>query len=538
MIFNKNNNFFYFFFFLIIWFITFAIEYFYNNGIPLFICNDSFQYLEIARNFFINKSPDGLIKYALDLYYDEIAHFKYDFGDLKPYHFPSYSFYLSLFYYIYDNNNFVIYFSQYIAFIIFSFSGFLILNQYTNKKTSFILMILSMFTTSIVFYISDSGKEILLSGLSLLAFYLGIYSKNQQKIYNQIILCIILTFLSITRSFYLLQAFIIAINGIFSFKFIEQNKYISKKINKKIIFSILIFFIPLISYFYCYYYLEYHFFIYDNRSDIYGGRNWQDLLLRLINNIYLAIFGLSLYYIQRIFDSEAPFLLFFTFHLLLPFFINFFGLFIWGKNHLYQILKTRILLLKKIDLIYLFFAILTFFILIRFSANGYRLVIGLMPLIYLYFYQNFIKKNRLKLILLGFLITNLLFLIEGRTIHNFISKYNYNINLYTKDIIDKYNAKFVATDFQLYKLNLLLPLYHLYPDDIYFLNFGRGKNLCDDLQNYHQHNINFDLIINSFDTNIFENFKNDNCTFIIDNFQIVDINSYGIIYLNKSKIIH
>jgi hypothetical protein len=537
MTFNKNNNFFYFFGFLVIWFAIFTIEYFYNNGIPLFISNDSFQYLEIAKNFFVNESPHGLIKYALDLYYDEIAHFKYDLGDLKPYHFPSYSFYLSLFYHIYDNNNFVIYFSQYIAFIIFSFSGFLILNQYTDKKTSFILIILAMLTTSIVFYISDSGKEILLSGLSLLAFYLGIYSKNQQKIYNQIILCIILTFLSVTRSFYLLQAFIIALNGIFSFKFVEQNKYISDKINQKIIFAILIFFIPLISYFYCYYLIEYHLFFYDNRTDIYGGRNWQDLLIRITNNIYLAIFGLYLNYIQRLFDNETPLLLFFAFHLFLPFFINFIGLFIWAKNHLSIIFKTHNLLLKKIDLIYLFFTILTFFILIRFSANGYRLIIGIMPIIYLYFYQNFILKNKFRFILLGFLITNLLFIIDSRIIYKFISKYIYNANLYVKDTIIKYNAKFIATDFQLFKPEIL-PYYHIFPDNIYFLNFGRAKNLCDDLQNYHQHNINFDLIFISFNTNLFANFKNDNCTFIIDNFQIVDINIKGIVYLNKSKIIH
>lgn len=532
---NKNSNLFYFCSFFIIWFVTFCIEYLYRDSIPLFICNDSYQYLDIAQNIYLNKQSNGLIKFALNLYYDEIAHFKYDFGNLKPYHFPSYSYYLSLFYHIYNNNNFVIYFSQYIAFIIFSIASFLIVNQYLNKKTSFWLVILSMFTTSVILYISDSGKEIIFSGLSLLAFYFGIYSPNRQKILTQILLCLILTFMSITRSFYLLEAFIIVLYNNFSFKYLERNPLIFTKIISKILNIFLIFIIPLLTYFYCYYYLQHHMFIYDNRTDIYGGKTFDDIILRFFLNAIFNYFWIFLHFIQRFNDFNDLSTTFDFYHLSIPWFISITGSITWLISKLKNLLNRKINI-EKLDLIFLFNLILIISISIRFSPNGYRLTMSFVPIVFMYFYLNFIILNKYKILLYGFLLVNFIYLIDSQILYNKINAQNIDRNEKIKEIIYKFNAKKVVVGAMLFPHQFLLPLYHNYPDDIYFFHHFNSANLCDDLQNYSQHNINFDILIIGYEEKLFKNFKKDNCKFIIENFYVIDINEYGLTYINKDKI--
>lgn len=275
----------YLYFLLFFWAIIFSLEYLYRNGIPFFLCNDSFQYLSIAHKIYLSGKINGATNYAIDIYYDEIALFGYDLSNIKPYHFPSYSIFLSLFYHIFENHNFVIYASQYIAFIIFSFSSFLVLNQYLDKNKSLVITLVTMVSTPIILYISDCGKEILLSGLSLLVFYFGLYHKNKYSLKVQFFLCFILTLMSITRNFYLVLALLIFFYNCLPRKFLKiensesENRF---KNNKQIIlYFVLIFLIPLCAYIFCYYFLDLHLFIYDNRTDIYGGKSLKDLGLRV-----------------------------------------------------------------------------------------------------------------------------------------------------------------------------------------------------------------------------------------------------------------
>ena len=56
-----EKNITYFYFFAFIWAIFFIIQYYFFNGIPHFISNDSFQYLSIAKDIYRDKKSTGLI---------------------------------------------------------------------------------------------------------------------------------------------------------------------------------------------------------------------------------------------------------------------------------------------------------------------------------------------------------------------------------------------------------------------------------------------------------------------------------------------
>ena len=282
---QREKNIIYFCFFAIIWAMFFIIQYYFFNGIPHFISNDSFQYLSIAKDIYRDKKSTGLINYALDLYYDELALFNYDFNNLKPYHFPSYSAFLSLFYFIYNNDNFVIYSSQYLSFLIFSISSFLVINNYQKKSTAFFLTLICFFCSPIILYISDSGKEILCSGLAMLGIYLGMYYKKRNNLLTIIALSLIFTFLSITRNFYLLLSLLIFLFRALPSKYKEDG--IKENFKTKSIFFIFVFLIPLIAYIYCYHFIEIHLFIFQNRTDIYGGNNLDDLVFRILTNLFM-----------------------------------------------------------------------------------------------------------------------------------------------------------------------------------------------------------------------------------------------------------
>ena len=296
---EKNNN--YCYFFIVFWALISILFYFIFKGIPNFVCNDSFQYLSIAHDIYTDKKSTGLINYALDLYYDELALFKYDFNNLKPYHFPSYSAFLSLFYFIYDNHNFVIYFSQYLSFVIFSISTFLVISNYHQKRTAFFITLISFFCTSIIYYISDSGKETLCAGLAMLAIYLGMYYKKRNNFIIIISLSLIFTFLSITRNFYILLSFLIFIFRALPTKYKEDE--VSETLKTKSIFFFFVFLIPLIAYIYCYYFNEIHLFIFENRTGFYGGKTFQDLLIRIFANFILGVCVFFVQYFQFFLDG-------------------------------------------------------------------------------------------------------------------------------------------------------------------------------------------------------------------------------------------
>ncbi|MBM3590082.1 MAG: hypothetical protein FJX30_01730 [Alphaproteobacteria bacterium] len=410
-------NSYYLYFLLFFWAVIFSLEYLYRNGIPFFVCNDSFQYLTIARNIFLSGEISGVTNYALDFYYDEIALFGYDLSNIKPYHFPSYSIFLSLFYHIFDNHNFVIYTSQYIAFIIFSFSSFLVLSQYLNKTKSLTITLLSMVSTPIIIYISDSGKEILLSGLSLLVIYFGLYHKNKYSLKIQFFLCFILSLMSITRSFYLILALLIFCYNFIPKKYLNNESSESEKRfsnNKEIIlYFALIFLIPLCAYIFCYYYLELNLFIYDNRSDIYGGKSIKDLALRTFNNLFIGVIYYFVQYFQFVMvDNFKIKGINSLFYLFAPWGLSLITLGIYFLEQIKIIYATRTLKISKFLIIKIFFGLVIFSIIVRFSANGYRLTIGFMPIIYYYLYKKFFYEKKLiqKSFLIFFIMINAILL--------------------------------------------------------------------------------------------------------------------------------
>jgi hypothetical protein len=534
---QQEKNIIYFCFFAIIWAMFFVIQNYFFNGIPHFISNDSFQYLSIAKDIYRDKKSTGLINYALDLYYDELALFNYDFKNLKPYHFPSYSAFLSLFYFIYNNDNFVIYASQYLSFLIFSISSFLVINNYHKKSTAFFLTIICFCCSPIILYISDSGKEILCSGLGMLGIYLGMYYKKRNNLLIIIVLSIIFTFLSITRNFYLLLAFLIFIFRAIPSKYKTDDA--KETLKTKSIFFFFVFLIPLIAHIYCYYFIEIHLFIFDNRTSIYGGRNLDELIFRIMTNFLMGFFVFFVQYIQYFLDnfnysnSTALFNLYQT----LGFTII--GFYFYFKTEIKNIFINKNIRISRLFIVNLFYLILFSAIIVRFSVLGFRLTIGYLPLAFMTVYQSFSFKNLLKKtqfssnifskFIVFFLIINFFYNIKFS--ENAIPKITKSeeVNNYVKNKIDATKSKNVVAQINFFRESHYMPLIYKFPPDVYFLSHWHfeNKNLCEDLTNYHEHNLDFDII---FTRTIF---NEKNCDFINENFYLYENNQYGFVYLKK-----
>jgi hypothetical protein len=531
----KEKNISYIYFFVVFWAAIFIVNYYFFNGIPSFICNDSFQYLSIAHDIYNDKKSTGLINYALDIYYDELALFKYDFNKLKPYHFPSYSAFLSIFYYIYDNHNFVIYFSQYLSFLIFSISTFLVLSHYHKKQTALLITLICFFCTAIIHYISDSGKEILCAGLAMLGIYLGLYYKNRNNLKIILILSIIFTFLSITRNFYLVLSFLI-----FAFRALPskyKEKDLEETLKTKSTFFFLVFLIPLLAYIYCYYFIEIHLFIFDNRTDFYGGKNLKDLLLRIFSNLFLGIFIFFSQYFQYIIDSFKIFGLTGLFGLYQTFGFSLIAIFFYFKGEIKNFFIKKSIKISKLFIINLFFGLLLLAIIARFSILGYRLTMGYLPIVFMLIYQTFFFQKNFKKIdflknygtifFIVFIITNFIYNILF-VVHNKNSVIeSKKLNDYVKSIIAETNSKKIVASSSYFNNSHLMPLMHQYPSDIYFFSTWRFNNLCEDLMNYHEHKIDFDIIFSS------GKFDKDKCGFVEKNFYLKSVDSYGAIYIKN-----
>ena len=531
----KEKNISYFYFFIAFWATIFITHYYFFNGIPNFICNDSFQYLSIAHDIYNDKKSSGLINYALDLYYDELALFNYDFNELKPYHFPSYSAFLSIFYYIYDNHNFVIYFSQYLSFLIFSISTFLVLSHYHKKQTALLLTLLCFFCTAIIHYISDSGKEILCSGLAMLGIYLGLYYKNRNSLKIILILSIIFTFLSITRNFYLILSFLIFIFRALPSKYKEKD--FEETLKTKLTFLFLVFLIPLLAYIYCYHFIEIHLFIFDNRADFYGGKNLKDLLLRTFNNLFLGIFIFLTQYFQYIIDSFKLNGLMALFGLFQTFGFSLIGIFFYFKGEIKNFFIKKSIKISKLFIINLFFALLLLAVIVRFSLLGYRLTMGYLPIVFMLLYQTFFFKKDFKKIhflknygtifFIVFIFVNFIYNILFFVAHKNSTQESKKLNDHVKSIIAETNSKKIVASSTYFNNSHLMPLVHQYSSDIYFFSTWRFHNLCEDLMNYHEHKIDFDIIFSS------GKFEKDTCDFVEKNFYLKTVDSYGAIYIKN-----
>ncbi len=531
----KERNISYINFFVVFWATIFIAHYYFFNGIPNFICNDSFQYLSIAHDIYNDKKSTGLINYALDLYYDELALFNYDFNELKPYHFPSYSAFLSIFYYIYDNHNFVIYFSQYLSFLIFSISTFLVLSHYHKKQTALFLTLICFFCTAIIHYISDSGKEILCSGLAMLGIYLGLYYKNRNSLKIILILSIIFTFLSITRNFYLILSFLI-----FAFRALPskyKEKDLEENFNTKLTFFFLVFLIPLLAYIYCYHFIEIHLFIFDNRAGFYGGKNLKDLFLRTFSNLILGIFIFFTQYFQYVIDSFKLIGMTTLFGLYQTFGFSLIGICFYFKREIKNFFVKKNIKVSKLFIVNLFFALLLLSVIVRFSLLGYRLTMGYLPIVFMLFYQTFFfqkdfkkirfLKNFATIFFIFFIFVNFTYNILFLVAHKNSTQESKKLNDHAKSIIAETNSKKIVASSDYFNIAHLMPHMHQYSSDIYFFSSWKYKNLCEDLMNYHEHKIDFDIIFAS------REFNKEKCDFVETNFYLKTIDSYGAIYIKN-----
>ena len=176
---------------------------------------------------------------------------------------------------------------------------------------------------------------------------------------------------------------------------------------------------------------------------------------------------------------------------------------------------------------------------VRFSVLGYRLTLGYLPLAFMIFYQKFsfrnllkksqFSKNILSIFLIFFLFVNFFYNIKfSENIIPTITK-SEEVNNYVKDKIESTKSKNVVAQGLFFKESHFMPLLHKYSNDINFLsnwNFAK-KNLCEDLKNYHEHKIDFDIIFTRTEYN--EN----KCEFINGNFDLEEKNEYGLVYLKK-----
>lgn len=522
----------------LLWLIIFIIFFFYFDKEIFFICNDSFQYLSIAKKIYQDGAFNQLINYALNLYYNELAIFNYNFNDLKPYHFPSYSVYLSLFYHVFNNDKIVVYLSQYIAFVIFSISSFLILSHYVNKQKALIITISSMIFSPIIYYVSDSGKEIMCSALSLLLIYLTLYKKNNLKPFNLFFSCLVIIFLSITRSFYLILGFLIAFYLAMPPKNKKKTSNIELSIKSKSLVFLLFFIIPLIFYIYCYFYLNLHYFLYDNRTDIYGGRNLNDLMLRIFNNLILS-YPLSIILAFKLGKEKIDDLG--VINLYLTFLLTSNALLIYYYSHFKNFKKNKLkeffiniqkIKISRLGIINFFSLAILLSISFRFSIMGYRLLIFYLPFAFLIFYQILITRSpetlisKYKIYIIATILTiliynNLINLSHYKLINNNIIQINNSI----LNKIKNTNSKKIIID-NSYPTNFVsLPLFNLYPKDIYFFSTWRIKELCDDVEKYHMKNIDFDLVF------LKKEFKN--CDFFNQKFILNESNQFGFIYIKN-----
>lgn len=100
------------------------------------------------------------------------------------------------------------------------------------------------------------------------------------------------------------------------------------------------------------------------------------------------------------------------------------------------------------------------------------------------------------------------------------------INAYAIKMIEQTNSKNIVASSPYFISSHMMPTSYQYPKDIYFLSSWRANYLCEDLANYHEHKIDFDII---FKTN------SEKCDFIDKNFYLKERNDFGFVYVKNSN---
>jgi hypothetical protein len=366
----------------------------------------------------------------------------------------------------------------------------------------------------------------------MLGIYLGMYSKKRNKFITIIILSLIFTFLSITRNFYLLLAFLIFVFRILPTKYKEED--LQETLKTKSIFFFFVFLMPLIAYIYCYHFIELHLFIFNNRTDFYSINILKELPKRVMANLFLGLFVFFVQYFQYVIDGFKIEGLGVLFGLYQTFGITLIGLFFYFKKKVRKIFIEKHIKISKLFIINMFFLILISAVIVKFSMLGYRLTIGYLPIAFMIFYQNSSLKNFFKkpqyykdfasIFIIFFTILNFAFSIVffAKGIED--TSRQKKLNDYARSAIEETKSKKVVAFSSYFNSSHLMPIFYQYPGDIYFFSSWRIQNLCADLINYHEHKIDFDIM---FLVDIKK------CDFIDQNFYLKERNAYGLIYVKN-----
>ena len=488
-------------FLLAILIITFqAIIFFIADGRSFFLINDSYgYYFTEAKNIYRQGSIHDISKLALDLYFDQIREANYDLTQIKPYHFPIYSSYLSIFFHFSENDFFIVALSQFFPCLVMLYFSYLILINYFSSKKSFIAVVLAFLCSPIVIFTCDSNAEIFIGSLLILSFYLGLFAKRREGFIYYFCYFLVNLILFLRIKFLVGIPILCLIYRILPIKYSEENK----KIDKKNIIFLLIFtiFLPSAISYYAYEHLNLHLLKLHDFKYLFSAK-----LDYLIINAIL-ILNLSYWYMS----------------VFLTFIVGFY--FYW--HEIYKMFLSR--KISKIFIIYscgflFFITILTFY-----TVDGYRMLVSFYPFVFIFIYEsrNILKKIKLcnrnlfmLRALLVFTIT-MFFYNNYSTIKN-IPDHQEKMMIKTKileKIMDQYDVKNVVINLDFFDKVFRLPFMHLLSQDKYiYMIWNYENNICKLLSGYAQDNFEFKLLI------LPKNLKSE-CDFVAKNYK-TKINSY------------
>jgi len=459
--------------------------FFITDGNPVFTTNDSYgYYLTEAKNIYRQSSIHDISKLALNLYFDQVKLSGYNFEQIKPYHFPVYSIYLSLFFYLFDNEFLIIAFSQFLPCLVMLYFSYLIIRNYHNTSQSLVLCILGFLCSPLTIFVCDTTAEVFTGALIILSFYLGFFAKKREGWLYYFGFFVVISLEVLRIKYLILLPILILIYRLIPSKYTEETPRIDKK--NLIIFLILLIFLPGIIRFYCYNYLNWHSYNIEISLLKKDGDVIERLLYSWLNN-FVLIFSYHIIY---------------TYHNLLLLFIFLFG----AKYYLKSVYK--IFLLKKIsriDVVYFFYFLYFVTIAQFYIFDGYRMLAGGAIFVLALFYNNYkslphyksfdFKNLRLELLILLiiFFILNLSYqMVRDIASHQAQMR---DRTLIIKDFAKKNNVNKIAIQSDSIDKVFRLPFVHLFDKEVYVYQNWMLRNYCDDFAKYNQDGFRFELLV-------------------------------------------
>ena len=497
-----------------------TLTYFITGGNLVFNSNDSFlYYLNEAKNIYEQKSMHDISKVLINIYLPYIDQTNIGFKDTpKPYHFPLYSIYISLFFYVTKNFFLIGVLSQMLLALGFLQFLFLILNNFYNKSVSFIFCTLFFLISPMFLLVADVSYELWTGCFILMIFYFGLFARNRDDLRYYLLMFVAINFSVLRVKYFILIPLMIWCYRLLPTKYNEEVKRISTK--NAFLYLILLIILPILIQYYCYNILVWH--------------KFSDLLYMHdgLKEYVFPIFSRMAYNLIYIFSDG-----FYFYHNRFLVFINLIGL-IFFIIHLWDIVKKQ--KLKRFDVIIIFNYILFCSITVLYVPDGFRMLLSCAPFVLIMIYRNHhifkkifyfnYKKPFIILIIIvfgNFLIKNITWISFRNEDFLIYNEQNIKIN----KILNEYNINKSATNFWLFK-NYLVPMMHIY-DNKYFLIYDSIKNYCAD---YEKNPDNVELMPIIFSNELNDLVKEEKCLSILEKYE--KFKKYDIeFYLKKDIII-